>query len=136
MAPKTLDVEKAVNREHHEPKLRGKKRVIHGSHRTEGPGVSNRRPFEIRLKKRAGGEDIALTLASIDLGMTPDEVIEVAGKPSAIDDWYTGNLRFNYGNVWIVIEKGVVTCLVHGEYYRKYWSRNDYEASAPEAIFK
>ena len=42
------------------------------------------------------------------IGMTKEEVIQVAGEPRSTDRY--GDL--NYGNVWVVFRHGLVTCIV------------------------
>jgi hypothetical protein len=44
--------------------------------------------------------------------MTYDEMIEVAGKYRSKDTIFN---RYNYGNVWVNIEEGLVKCLVKSE---------------------
>jgi predicted RNase H-like nuclease (RuvC/YqgF family) len=55
--------------------------------------------------------DIALN--NIQIGMTYDEMIEVAGKYRSSKDNYPKS--YNYGNVWVNIEEGLVKCLVKSE---------------------
>jgi len=84
--------------------------------------------IEIRSKTK-------LAVENVELGMTPDEVIKVAGKPRSI----VGNspdLRYNYGNVWVVIESGVVSCLVKAKYFKKWMGRDNYQFYKPNAIIK
>ena len=50
---------------------------------------------------------------NIELGMIPDEVIKFAGKPRSVD-----GRQYNYGNVWIIFEGGIVACIVRGENYQ------------------
>jgi hypothetical protein len=46
-------------------------------------------------------------LKYVELGMIPDEVLKLAGKPRAIsgNDW-------NYGQYWVVFEGGIASCIV------------------------
>jgi len=90
----------------------------------------------VRLKTKSDVENIKPDVKNVELGMTPDEVIKVAGSPRYIIEWYTGNLKYNYGNVWVVIENGVVTCLVRSKHVEEYWGKSDYERKNPKAIIK
>jgi hypothetical protein len=92
--------------------------------------------IEVRLKTRSDVENIKPDVKNVELGMTPDEVIKVAGSPRYISEWYTGNLKYNYGNVWVVIENGAVTCLVRSKHFEEYWGKSDYEGKNPAAIIK
>jgi len=92
--------------------------------------------IEVRLKTKSDMENIKPDVKNIELGMTPDEVIKVAGSPRYIVEWYTGNLKYNYGNVWVVIENGAVTCLVRSKHFEEYWGKSDYERKNPTAIIK
>ena len=92
--------------------------------------------IEVRLKTKSDVENIKPDVKNVELSMTPDEVIKIAGKPRYIIEWYTGNLKYNYGNVWVVMENGVVTCLVRSEHFEEYWGKSDYERENPRAIIK
>jgi hypothetical protein len=48
----------------------------------------------------------------VERGMTPDEVVKLAGKPRVIDNNAHGKLGYNYGHVWVQFEYGVVGCFV------------------------
>ena len=92
--------------------------------------------IEVRLKTKSDVENIKPGVKNVELGMTPGEVIKVAGKPRYIIEWYTGNLKYNYGNVWVVMENGAVTCLVRSKHFEEYWGKSDYEKDNPRAIIK
>ena len=92
--------------------------------------------IEVRLKTKSDVENIKPDVKNVELGMTPDEVIKIAGKPRYINEWYTGNLKYNYGNVWVVMENGTVTCLVRSEHFEEYWGKSDYERKNLRAIIK
>jgi len=136
MSTKKLDLGKAVERELYEPKLMGKKAKKPEKVEVNQKNKSNASSFEIRLKTKADRERTKLATENIEIGMTPDEVIETIGKPNSTVEWYTGNLKYNYGDVWVVIENGHVTCLVKANFFEKYWSRNDYESRNPQALIK
>ncbi|MFB0566040.1 MAG: hypothetical protein ACETWK_10245 [Candidatus Aminicenantaceae bacterium] len=136
MSAKKLDLGKAVERELYEPKLMGKQaRKPEKVDKNQKRDV-NSQSFEIRLKTKADEERTKLAVENLEIGMTPDEVIKAVGKPNSTLEWYTGNLKYNYGDVWVVIEDGAVTCLVKAEHFEKYWSRSDYETRNPQAIVK
>jgi hypothetical protein len=92
--------------------------------------------IEVRLKTKSDVENIKPDVKNVELGMTPDEVIKIAGIPRYIIEWYTGNLKYNYGNVWVVMENGTVTCLVRSEHFEEYWGKSDYERENPRSIIK
>jgi len=54
-----------------------------------------------------------LAIENIEIGMTPQEVVKLIGQPRSKD----GN-NFNYGNVWVVFDGGIVGCLVKAEDYK------------------
>lgn len=49
-----------------------------------------------------------LAIENIVVGMTPQEVISIVGDPRS-KDFYN---NFNYGDVWVIFENGIVRCLV------------------------
>jgi hypothetical protein len=67
--------------------------------------------YEIRSKSKS--------VENIELGMKPQEVLGLIGTPRTQDQHYLDkdNLRFNYGNIWIVFESGVVSCIVRGDIF-------------------
>ncbi len=46
--------------------------------------------------------------------MTPKEVVKLIGQPRSTDYY---DQRYNYGNVWVVFDGGIVGCLVKTEDY-------------------
>jgi hypothetical protein len=132
MSAKKLDLEKAIERERSEPKLS----EVQASKPAEEKKDKNSQPFEIRLKSELVEEIIDVAAKKIKIGMTADKVIKAAGKPRSTFEWYAGNLKYNYGNVWAVMENGVVTCLVHDKHFEKYWGLDDYRRRNPGAIIK
>jgi hypothetical protein len=136
MSTKKLHLEKALERERLEPILKGRPTNKTAMWNTDEEKVKNNQSFEVRLKKKSDLENIKPDLKNIELGMKPDEVIKLAGSPRYIIEWYTGNLKYNYGNVWVVIENGAVTCLVRSKHFEEYWGKSDYERENPKAIIK
>lgn len=136
MPVKKLDVKKAIERELYEPKLSDpdESKVIREDIKQKKD--ANEVTFEIKLKAQSIEKNIEIIVKNIELGMTPDEVIKVAGEPDSMIEWYTGNIKLKYDNVWVVIENGGVTCLVHTQHFNKYWGRNNYHMRSPEAIIK
>jgi len=68
-----------------------------------------------------------LAVENVELYMTPQEVLMVAGQPRAIEGSEGNWLGYNYGNVWVVFDDGlIVTCLVRSEYYQAFQSRAGY----------
>ena len=78
---------------------------------------------EIELKGR-------LAAGNVVVGMTPTEVIKILGEPrtKAI---FKSDERYNYGNVWIIFEYGIVSCLVRAEYFQNNATKEEYK---PEAL--
>ncbi len=136
MSVKKLNLEKALARERFEPKLKGRPTSSLPPENANLEKVNNSRSFEVRLKTKSDVENIKPDVKNVELGMTPDEVIKVAGSPRYIIEWYTGNLKYNYGNLWVVMENGAVTCLVRSIYFEEYWGKSDYEREKPKAIIK
>lgn len=68
--------------------------------------------FDIRAKTR-------IAVENVELGMTPEEVVSLVGKPRSID-----GANLNYGSVWIIVESGIVACIVRAEDYQgaAFWS--------------
>ena len=129
MSVKKLNLEKALERERFEPKLKGRPTANLPAENASQEKVNNFQYFEVRLKTKSD-------VKNIELGMTPDEVIKVAGSPRYIIEWYTGNLKYNYGNVWVIMENRAVTCLVRSKHFEEYWGKSDYERENPRAIIK
>lgn len=136
MSTKKLNLEKALERERFEPELKGRPTSKLPMENTNQEKVKNSHSFEVRLKTKSDVENIKPDVKNVELGMTPDEVIKVAGKPRYIIEWYTGNLKYNYGNLWVVMENGAVTCLVRSKHFEEYWGKSDYERENPKAIIK
>ncbi len=136
MSTKKLNLEKALERERFEPELKGRQIGKLPMENTEEEKIKNFQSFEVRLKTKSDVENIKPNVKHVELGMTPDEVIKVAGKPRYIIEWYTGNLKYNYGNVWVVMESEAVTCLVRSKHFEEYWGKSDYERENPKAIIK
>ena len=143
MPVKKFDIGKAIEREHDGPKLRGKQPGRPGDEGIEQRKATNNQFFEPRLKKKpkvklekSVAENIQPFVENIEIGMTTDKVIEVMGKPREIFEWYSGNLKLNYSDIWVVIENGAVTCLVLSKDFEKYWGKSDYQTRNPGAIIK
>lgn len=135
MPVKKLDLAKAIEREHIEPKVKGKQVDRLGEEGIELKKGANDKLFELRLKEKLAAEDERI-LENVKLGMTAEEVIKAVGNPDSMVEWYSGNLKYKYGDVWVVIESGAVTCLVDAKYFEKYWGRSDYQNRNPRAIYK
>lgn len=75
----------------------------------EGIDELERIKYEIRTKTR-------YAIEKIELGMTPEEVVRIAGQPRSKD---YNNL--NYGNAWVIFEGGIVSCIIGAEAY--FWER-------------
>lgn len=137
MSTKKLNLGKALERERFEPILKGRQNgKLPMGNTDEEKAKSPLSFFEVRLKTKLDIENIKPDVKNVELGMTPDEVIKIAGRPHNIIEWYTGNLKYNYGNLWVVIENGVVTCIVRSKHFEEYWGKSDYERNNPKAIIK
>ncbi len=64
-------------------------------------------------------------IAYVELGMTPSEVKSLVGNPRSTTS-YGFNPFWNYGNVWIIFEGGVVSCIIRSTCFGKWFKRNDY----------
>ena len=73
-----------------------------------------------------------LAVENIEIGMTPEEVESLIGPPRAISSY--GHM--NYGKVWVVIESGVVTCIVHAKAFDPTHTRLYYEMILPKSLIK
>ncbi|TKJ37962.1 hypothetical protein CEE37_13450 [candidate division LCP-89 bacterium B3_LCP] len=83
--------------------------------------------YEIKKKTK-------LAVENIELGMTPSEVVRLIGEPRAIES-YDGP-KYNYGNVWVVFESGVVSCMIRAKYYNSAYNGSFYRDYKPQAIIK
>lgn len=135
MPVKKLDLAKAIEREHIEPKAKGKQVDRPGEEEIKLRKGADGKLFELRLKEKLAAKDEKI-LENVKLGMTVEEVIKAAGNPDSMIEWYAGNLKYKYGDVWVVIESGAVSCLVDAKCFEKYWGRNDYQNRNPRAIYK
>lgn len=68
---------------------------------------------------------------NVRLGMTPNEVIRVCGKPRV-----KGYDNYNYGGVWVIIESGIVVGIVDAKDYRSYFSMDAYRMSDARIILQ
>ena len=66
--------------------------------------------YDIRKKTR-------LAVENVQLGMTPEEVIRVAGKPRSTKRCAGNTYYYNYGKVWVILEGGVVSCVIRSQAY-------------------
>jgi len=135
MRLKKLDLAKSIEREHIEPKVKGKQVDRPGEEGIELKKGADGKLFELRLKEKLTMQDQRI-IETAKLGMTAEEVIKAVGNPDSMIEWYSGNLKYRYGDVWVVIESGVVSCLVDAKYFEKYWGRSDYQSRNPGAIYK
>ncbi len=135
MSTKKLDLQKALERERFEPELKGRQTGKVPLENSEEEKIKNPESFfEARLKTKSEVEKIEPNVKKVELGMVPDEVIKTAGTPRYIIEWYSGNLKYNYGDAWVVMENGAVTCVVRSKHFEEYWGRKDYQRENPGAI--
>jgi hypothetical protein len=64
-------------------------------------------------------------LENIQRGMTPKQVIGVAGMPDKRVE-SNKDLRLNYGIIWVIFENGKVTCVVKDVHFRPKFRCRDY----------
>ena len=53
--------------------------------------------------------------ANVRLGMTASEVTELIGSPRS---YVCGSTNYNYGDVWVIFEDGLVGCIVKHKAFR------------------
>ena len=58
-----------------------------------------------------------VAIRNVELRMTKEEVIRIAGRPRSIGD-IQGIAESNYGDVWVIFESGVVSCIVSADVFR------------------
>lgn len=136
MTAKKLDLAKAIEREHSIQQLTEVGESTPSEEVINLSLSSNAATFEMRLKMKSAEEYEKFIGEKVKLGMTPEEVMRAAGNPDSIIEWYSGNLKYKYGNLWVVIEDDVVTCLVQAKDFEKYWGRSDYKKRNPSALYK
>ncbi len=74
-------------------------------------------------------------MKSIELGMTTSEVKSLVGEPrSTYQTLYA--MGWNYGNVIVLIEAGVVSCIIKSACYGKYSKCSYYRSSARYCVIK
>lgn len=64
---------------------------------------------------------------NIELAMTPKEVKRLCGKPRSTHGYR--DIHWNYGNVWVVFEGGIVGCIVENNIYNSIFSCASYRSS-------
>jgi len=67
-------------------------------------------------------------IENIELGMTPHEVISLIGQPRAADTC-AGDPAYNYGQVWVVFDSGVVSSIVKSRYFTRCESGQSYSSN-------
>jgi len=67
-----------------------------------------------RIRRRINNATIKAK-NNIILGMTPEEVVKVAGPPRSRADCV--QVFYNYGNVWVMFESGIVTSVFYAKYF-------------------
>jgi hypothetical protein len=60
----------------------------------------------------------------VELGMTPAEVGQVAGKPRSTGK--CGGIHWSYGRTWVIFESGSVACVIKATFFRKCASCSGY----------
>ncbi|MBU1183778.1 MAG: hypothetical protein KJ663_01195 [Proteobacteria bacterium] len=84
--------------------------------------------FDIKSKAKTA-------IQNLERGMTPQEVIKFAGEPRSKVS-HGSDLKYNYGNVWVVIESGVVSCIVKAEAFVDVRDCDGYKIINRNAIIK
>ena len=75
---------------------------------------------EIEQKMKAA---TSIAVANVRIGMTPEEVMRVCGKPRAES---VGHL--NYGSVWVIISDDIVAGIVDARDFKIYNNMDDYRS--------
>ena len=65
----------------------------------------------------------SIAVQNVEIGMTTDEVIKLVGQPRSKAYPYE---HLNYGNVWVIIDNGLVTILVDSRCFQQHMQRNHY----------
>ena len=60
-----------------------------------------------------------VAIESIELRMTGAEVVKIAGWPRSAGRESQELQEYNYGDVWVILESGIVSCIVSAEVYSK-----------------
>lgn len=81
--------------------------------------------IEQRMKAAA-----SIAVANVRIGMTPEEVVRVCGKPRAEDCH-----NMNYGAVWVLFESGIVVGIVDARDFQSCLSMNYYRSSKKRIIW-
>lgn len=68
-----------------------------------------------------------VAVQNVEIGMTKQEVINLLGAPRSTAPYYD---HLNYGNVWVIIESGIVTTLVDARCFVNVYRRQEYFNSA------
>jgi hypothetical protein len=76
-----------------------------------------------------------LAIKNIELGMTSAEVTKLIGNPrsTAHSPYCTG---YNYGNVWIIFENDIASCIVKSNHFVDYYTCNIYRTYHRDALIK
>ena len=72
-------------------------------------------------------------ISYVELGMTPSEVKSLAGSPRSTAH---ADKSWNYGNVWIIFEGGVVGCVIRSSCFGKMSYCNSFRTYASECVVK
>lgn len=75
-----------------------------------------------------------LAVENVELGMTPEEVVRVAGEPRAKASC-GDTISYNYGRIWVLFEGGVVSCLIIADSFDRCHDREYYQICNPRAIY-
>ncbi len=73
---------------------------------------------------------------NVRLGMLPEEVKRVCGDPRSTVGYGGSNIKYNYGDVWVVFENGIVSVMVIANVFKSYYDRDDYERHERAGIIK
>lgn len=82
--------------------------------------------FDIKSKAKAA-------IDNVELFMTLEEVIKFAGKPRANSYPWP---HLNYGNVWVIFENNVVSCIVKAERFERNRNCNEYRINDRNSVIK
>jgi hypothetical protein len=83
---------------------------------------------EIEQKMKAA---TSIAVANVRIGMTPEEVIQVCGKPRA-ENCHS----MNYGAVWVIISSDIVVGIVDARDYQPCFSMDYYKRSKKRIILE
>lgn len=111
---------------------------LHDSLKTVSPedAIVLRKERNVIFKEMSESEKIVFNIKAttqravdnVEVRMTSEEVGKIAGKPRSTAYYTNGLSSWNYGNVWIVFENGIVGCIVNANAFYSGFSCRTYNS--------